>query len=77
MLNEKWSRLKSGTDIRGVASEGVPGETVNLTTEVCTSITNAFIIWLCDKTEKNANELTVSVGRDSRISVLPLLRLCL
>ena len=68
MLSEKWSRLKSGTDIRGVASEGVPGETVNLTTEVCTSITNAFIIWLCDKTEKNANELTVSVGRDSRIS---------
>ena len=68
MLSEKWSRLKSGTDIRGVASEGVPGETVNLTTDVCTAITNAFILWLCDKTEKNANELTVSVGRDSRIS---------
>ena len=68
MLSEKWSRLKSGTDIRGVASEGVPNEPVNLTADVCTAITNAFIIWLCDKTEKNANELTVSVGRDSRIS---------
>ena len=30
----EYSKLKSGTDIRGVAVEGVPGEPVNLTDEV-------------------------------------------
>lgn len=68
MLNEKWSHLKSGTDIRGVASEGVEGENVNLTPDVVEAITKAFTIWLSDKICKNYNELTVSVGRDSRIS---------
>ena len=68
MLTEKWSHLKSGTDIRGVASEGVEGESVNLTGEVCEAIINAFAIWLSDKVGKNYGELTVSVGRDSRIS---------
>lgn len=68
MLNEKWSHLKSGTDIRGVASEGVEGENVNLTPDVVEAITKAFTIWLSDKLCKNYNELTVSVGRDSRIS---------
>ncbi len=68
MLNEKWSHLKSGTDIRGVASEGVEGENVNLTPDVVEAITNAFTIWLSDKLCKDYSELTVSVGRDSRIS---------
>ena len=67
-MEEKWSRLKSGTDIRGVATEGVPGEDVNLTLEVCETITQAFVLWLSDKLGKVPEELTVSVGRDSRIS---------
>ena len=68
MLTEKWSHLKSGTDIRGVASEGVEGESVNLTAEVCEAIVNAFAVWLSDKVGKDCGELKVSVGRDSRIS---------
>lgn len=68
MLNEKWKILKSGTDVRGVASEGVQGENVNLTPDVVRAITNAFLVWLADKVMKNYGELTVSVGRDSRIS---------
>ena len=31
MLNEQFKIFKSGTDIRGVASEGVEGQSVNLT----------------------------------------------
>ena len=62
MLQEKWSHLKSGTDIRGVAVEGVENEHVNLTNDVCEAI------WLSDKVGKDYSELTVSVGRDSRIS---------
>lgn len=68
MLNEKWSCLKSGTDIRGVATEGVEGENVNITPEVVRAVVNAFVIWLSDRLGKNYDELTVSVGRDSRIS---------
>ena len=68
MLKEKWSQLKSGTDIRGVATEGVEGEHVNLTGEACEAIVSAFALWLSDKVGKDCGELTVSVGRDSRIS---------
>lgn len=68
MLSEKWSCLKSGTDIRGVASEGVEGEHVNLTEDAVRGIVNGFIVWLSDRLTKDYSELTVSVGRDSRIS---------
>lgn len=68
MLNEMWKSLKSGTDIRGVATEGVEGENVNITPEVVQRIVNGFAVWLSDKLDKDYKELTVSVGRDSRIS---------
>ena len=68
MLDEKWKQLKSGTDIRGVATEGVEGEPVNLTLDVCKAITEAFAVWLSNKVGKDYSELVVSVGRDSRIS---------
>lgn len=67
-MDKFCSQFKSGTDIRGVASEGVEGQSVNLTNEVITDITKGFVKWLCDKTGKNSTELTVAVGRDSRIS---------
>lgn len=67
MLNEFWSQLKSGTDIRGVAVEGA-GFEVNLDEKTAAAIVNGFIVWLCKKTGKNAEELIISLGRDSRIS---------
>lgn len=68
MLNDFYKQFKSGTDIRGVASEGVEGQAVNLTDDVVTAITHGFALWLCNKTNKSLEEITVSVGRDSRIS---------
>ena len=68
VLEEKWSRLKSGTDIRGVAVEGVPGEDVTLTLDICETVAQSFVLWLSDRLKKSPDELTVSVGRDSRIS---------
>ena len=32
-MNSYWSQFKSGTDIRGVAVDGVEGQKVNLTDE--------------------------------------------
>ncbi len=68
MLNDFYKQFKSGTDIRGVASEGVEGEALNMTNEAVADMTGGFCRWLMDKTCKTASELTVSVGRDSRIS---------
>ena len=67
-MNNYWKQFKSGTDIRGVAVDGIEGQQVNLTDENITAITEGFVCWLCDKTGKSADKLSISVGRDSRIS---------
>ena len=63
-----WQRLQNGSDIRGVAMEGVPGEAVNLTPEVAYRLGRAFVSWLATSTGKASTDLVVSVGRDSRLS---------
>ncbi len=68
MLNSTYKNFKSGTDIRGVALEGVEGQPVNLTDEVIASMANGFLLWLSERVEKPCNKLTVSIGRDSRVS---------
>ena len=68
MNNTDWKKLQNGSDIRGVALEGVAGETVNLTPEVAHTLGNAFVSWLSQKTGKSTAELTVGIGRDSRLS---------
>ena len=42
MLNEQFKIFKSGTDIRGVASEGVEGQSVNLTDEMVYKMADGF-----------------------------------
>ena len=41
-----YLKLKSGTDIRGVAVDGVPGEPINLTDEVVETIAAAYLVWV-------------------------------
>lgn len=58
-------KLQNGSDIRGVAMEGVPGETVTLTREVAEQLGRSFAVWL----RKNGTGTgKVAVGTDSRIS---------
>lgn len=59
-------KLQNGSDIRGIAVEGVQGENVNLTVEVVAKITYAFKKWLENRIE--AKNLVIAIGRDSRIS---------
>lgn len=59
--------LKSGTDIRGVASP-LGGKEVNLTDGAVYDITAAFVSWYINKYDKDPSKLTISVGRDSRIT---------
>ncbi|MDF1575377.1 MAG: phosphomannomutase/phosphoglucomutase [Bacteroidales bacterium] len=58
-------KLQNGSDIRGVALKGVPGEDVNLTPGVATRLGRAFAIWL---RRNNPGSGKVAVGTDSRIS---------
>ncbi len=62
-----YMKLQNGSDIRGVALEGIEGQHVNLTEEVCRNIGRGFALWLKEKTGKTA-DIRVAVGRDSRLS---------
>ena len=61
-----WSKLQNGSDIRGVALEGVPSEEVNLTPEVATILGKSFVQWLRNKSGQT--NVSVAVGTDSRLS---------
>ena len=63
-----YRKLKSGTDIRGVACDGVKNQRVELTDEVIKELTYGFILWCKEHLGKNPENLKVVIGRDSRIS---------
>lgn len=67
-MTDSWKKLQNGSDIRGVALEGIEGEAVNLTPEVAKTLAMAFAAWLSTSTGKLAQNLTISIGRDSRLS---------
>ena len=55
MLNDFYKQFKSGTDIRGVATEGVAGQPVNLTDEVIEKMADGFVLWLAGLNKKCKN----------------------
>ncbi|MBQ3938695.1 MAG: phosphomannomutase/phosphoglucomutase [Clostridia bacterium] len=61
-----YSGLQNGSDIRGVAMEGIAGQSVNLTEQACRDIGRGFAVWLRERLGKDA--LRVAIGRDSRLS---------
>ncbi|GFP95976.1 phosphoglucosamine mutase [Phtheirospermum japonicum] len=66
-------KLQNGSDIRGVAVDGVEGEPVSLTEPVTEAIATAFAAWLLDRKKPDASRrLKVSIGHDSRISAQKL-----
>lgn len=67
-MSYDYKTLQNGSDIRGVAMEGIAGEAVNLGTEETMRLTKGFVLWLSEKTQKSPQNLTISVGHDSRLS---------
>ncbi len=61
-----YKKLQNGSDIRGVALDGIEGQHINLTEQVCKDIGRGFACWLYQKTGKK--DLRVAIGRDSRLS---------
>lgn len=68
ILERKYLKLQNGSDVRGVALEGIQGENVNLTPEIAKYIAAAFAEYLVEKYNRDQKELTISVGHDSRLS---------
>ncbi len=62
-----YKELKSGTDIRGIASDK-GGKAVNLTDTAVYDITSAFVVWYCNQFSCDPTSLKIAVGRDSRIT---------
>lgn len=62
----KLSELQNGSDIRGVALPLDPAQPVNLDAKEVRDLARAFAAWLRKKTGRS--DLTVTVGRDSRLS---------
>ena len=62
-----YMKLQNGSDIRGIAVDGVPGDKVNLDETAAFRIGRAFAEWLTEKTESEET-LRISIGRDPRIS---------
>lgn len=60
------TKLQNGSDIRGIAMEGVEGEAINLTQDMAMKMAYSFSKWLKAKTKKAS--LKVAVGRDSRLT---------
>eukprot|EP00898_Chlorokybus_atmophyticus_P004939 jgi/Chlat1/5446/Chrsp36S05444 len=70
---EAYKHLQNGSDVRGVAVEGVPNQPVNLTPESAGHIARGYIGWLREKRRAQSGkaseqQLKVSVGNDPRIS---------
>jgi len=65
---EDLMKLQNGSDIRGISLSGVEGEHINLSADEAVKIARGFLLWLCKKTAKTPDRLTVAIGRDPRLS---------
>lgn len=64
----EYVKLQNGSDVRGIAINGVPGEEVNLRAHETFYLANSFAKWLSKKLNKDTNNLVVAIGYDSRLS---------
>ncbi|MGN1156986.1 MAG: phosphomannomutase/phosphoglucomutase [Agathobacter sp.] len=67
-MKADFLKLQNGSDIRGIACEGIAGENVNMTPASAFAIGQAFAIWLSRKLGKDASKCIIGIGTDSRIT---------
>ena len=63
-----YKKLQNGSDIRGIAITGIPGEMPNLTPDEAADIAVGFLAWLCGSTGKRPQDLKLAIGRDPRVT---------
>lgn len=64
-MSYNWKKLQNGSDIRGVAIQGVKNEPINIFPKTAEILGRAFCQWLKSKGFRNVN---IAIGTDSRIS---------
>ena len=67
-MGKEILKLQNGSDIRGIAVPGVPGEEVNLTQLQAGAIASSFVYWLVNKKGKNPGTIKICIGHDPRVS---------
>ena len=60
--------LQNGSDIRGVAISDSKGKEVTLDIKTVSVLSQSFVSFLSQKLNKMPEEITISIGRDTRIS---------
>lgn len=70
MIDTSLAVLQNGADIRGVATDGIIGENVTLTTDKVVKIGVGFVLWLRDKFKPTQEKprLRVAIGMDARLT---------
>lgn len=68
-----YKKLQNGSDIRGIAITGVPGELPNLTASEAADIARGFLVWLSRRSGKKPCDMKLAIGRDPRVSGAPLM----
>ncbi|WP_446898967.1 phosphomannomutase/phosphoglucomutase [Clostridium sp. LBM24168] len=66
-MDRKWENIKNGTDIRGVIIENNDRD-VNLTYDMVSAIAKSFAIFISSRKNKKLEDLSISIGMDSRIT---------
>ncbi len=66
MLETEWTSLQNGADIRGIATEGIIGESVTLTSNKVSALGRGFVQWLWQRLGKHP--LRIAIGTDCRIT---------
>lgn len=61
-------KLQNGSDVRGVAVEGIIGENRTLLPEYVNSIAQAFTLFIARTAKKDISEVKIAIGHDSRVS---------
>ena len=66
MSKTELLKLQNGSDVRGIACEGLENEHVTLTSAATYLFGRAFAIWLLTKKNITPDECLIGIGTDPR-----------
>ena len=77
MLDKLLERLKSGSDIRGIAMRTDDASVLELTNDVISKILFAFVEWLAERNDLKRSSITIAIGHDPRLSAGRIKNVCI
>ncbi len=78
MIDQSLLALQNGSDIRGVATDGIIGQNVTLTTDLVCKLCTGFVLWLAERNgtaenkeadkQENKRRIRIAIGMDARLT---------